>query len=81
MKEIKKIVAKILEIEESKIDENSSPENIESWDSFNSLMIVSEIEDYFKMKFSTEEILAVKTLGDILRVIKSRDLENTNGTK
>ena len=34
------IVAKVFSIPESEVNDNSSPENIESWDSFNGLILI-----------------------------------------
>ena len=39
-----KLIAKILGVNISDINDESSPETIESWDSFNSLVIVDELE-------------------------------------
>ena len=57
------IVAKVFSIPESEVNDNSSPENIESWDSFNGLILVDELENHFKIKFS------IWTEADIMNTI------------
>ena len=68
------IVAKVFSIPESEVNDNSSPENIESWDSFNGLILVDELENHFKIKFSISEITDVKTVSDIKRPLKNHNV-------
>ena len=68
------IVAKVFSIPESEVNDNSSPENIESWDSFNGLILVDELENHFKIKFSVSEITDVKTVSDIKRHLKNHNV-------
>ena len=68
------IVAKVFSIPESEVNDNSSPENIESWDSFNGLILVDELENHFKIKFSISEITDVKTVYDIKRHLKNHNV-------
>lgn len=70
MKKLKSILSRILEIEESSINDLSSPDNVESWDSFNALMIVSELEKEFKVRFTMDEVRAVKYVKDIKESLK-----------
>ena len=63
--ELKKIIANILKVDASKITRNSSPDNLESWDSFNGLMMISEIEKEFNITFTTKEVMDIKNFGDI----------------
>lgn len=59
------ILSLILEIDEVDINDDTSPENTPSWDSFNALVIVTELEDAFKVSFSIEEIEGVSCFLDI----------------
>jgi len=70
-KEIYEIIAKVFSIPESDVNDDSSPENIESWDSFNGLVLVDELENYFKVKFTISEITDVKNVSDIKKYLKS----------
>jgi acyl carrier protein len=62
---LKELVAKVLDTEKDMLNDDSSPENISSWDSFNGLMMVSELETNFNVKFTIEEVVAVKKFKDI----------------
>ena len=51
----------------SQINDNSSPESIESWTSFNGYVLLYELETEFKVKFTLDEAIDVKTVADIKR--------------
>lgn len=70
MQRLKSILSKILEIKEVEITDDTSPDNVESWDSFNGLMLASELENEFKVKFTMEEVVAVKCVKDIKESLK-----------
>ena len=72
--DLRTIVAKVFSIPELEVSDNSSPENIESWDSFNGLILVDELENHFKIKFSISEITDVKTVSDIKRHLKNHNV-------
>ena len=72
--DVNTIVAKVFSISESEINDQSGPENIESWDSFNGLILVDELENHFKIKFSISEITDVKTVADIKRHLKNHNV-------
>jgi acyl carrier protein len=70
MNKLKKILSQVLGVDESEINDQSSPDNIESWDSFNGLMLVSELESQYKIHFSTDEVISIRTVGDIKKALK-----------
>ena len=73
--DVNAIVAKVFSISESEVNDNSGPENIESWDSFNGLVLVDELENFFNVKFTISEITDVKTVADIKRHLKNHNVE------
>ena len=72
--DVKVIIAKVFSIPESEVNDESGPENIENWDSFNGLILVDELENHFKVKFSISEITDVKTVADIKRHLKNHNV-------
>ena len=72
--DIYEIVARVFSIPVSQVNEESSPENIESRDSFNGLVLVDELENHFNIKFSISEITDVKTVADIKRHLKNHNV-------
>jgi acyl carrier protein len=49
----------------SRINDESSPETIESWDSFHGLILADELETQFSVKFVLEDLTSVRKVGDI----------------
>jgi acyl carrier protein len=49
----------------SRINDESSPETIENWDSFRGLILADELETQFSVKFVLEDLTSVKKVGDI----------------
>ena len=58
------IVSRVMNIPIEKISDNSGPGSIPDWDSFNMFVLLDEIEKEFDVKFSLEETLQIKTVGD-----------------
>ena len=69
------IISKVMDVPESEINDQTSPENIESWDSFHGLVLVDELENTFNVKFTIEEIADVQNVGDIKRHIKNHNID------
>jgi len=72
MKKLKSILSNVLEINEDAITLDTSPDNTESWDSFNALLLVTELENCYKLKFTMDEVTSVKCFGDIVCILKKK---------
>lgn len=70
METLKELVSRVLEIDKSEINDNSSPENIKSWDSFKGLLMISELEKNFNVKFTVREVMEVVKFSDICNALK-----------
>ena len=66
-----KVIAKILDDPISEINDESSPETIENWDSFNSLVLADELESEFNVSFSLEEIIDSANVSAIKKHLKN----------
>ena len=69
------IISKVFSVPISEINDESSPEIIESWDSFNGLILVDELESNFNIKFSVSEIIDVKNVKDIKRHLNNHGVD------
>ena len=74
MKSVKEVLANVLAIPRADITDETGPHNVESWDSFNGLVLVTELEKNFKVSFTLEEVVGVKNVGDIKRVLKNHGI-------
>ena len=64
-KKLYQIISKILDVPASEINDESSPESIETWDSFTIYILLDEIESTYDIKISLDETLEIKKFGDI----------------
>ena len=67
-KKLYDIVSKVFNVNLDRINDDSSPENLEGWDSFNFYVLLDEIENEFDLKFDLDETLEIKKIGDIKKL-------------
>ena len=64
------VVSRVMNIPIEKISDSSGPDSIPDWDSFNMFVLLDEIEKEFDVKFSLEETLEIKTIGDFRKKLE-----------
>ena len=69
---LKNIFSKVLKVPFEEINDETSPNNCSSWDSFNMLQLVIEIENEFDIKLDISEIVTIKSFGDVSSIIESK---------
>ncbi|MBH09579.1 MAG: hypothetical protein CMG74_04345 [Candidatus Marinimicrobia bacterium] len=67
--QIKSIMSSVFEIPVSKIDDESSPDTIESWDSLKHINFVIALEEELDINFSDNEIIELINLKLIMLVV------------
>jgi len=65
------IIAKIMDVSESDVTDESGPETIANWTSFNSYVLLYQLESEFNVKFTIDEAVDVKIVADIKRHLKN----------
>ena len=53
-----------MNVQISQINDDSGSESIPEWDSFNMYVLLNDIEKEFNIKFSLDETLEIKNVGD-----------------
>lgn len=69
------VVARALKVPAASITDASSPETLRGWDSLTHLDLISEIEDAYAARFSTGEIMRVKSVADLRHLLREKGLE------
>ena len=69
------MLVRILQVNEGEINDQMSPNTVPTWDSYNALMIVSELETIFSVHFTMDEVVAVKNVGDIKNVLRKHGID------
>jgi len=54
------------------IENNTSANDIEAWDSITNLFLIDTIEKEFDIKFTLDDIFNARNVGDLCEVIESR---------
>ena len=57
---------------ELKIDENTSPVDIEAWDSLTQISILEVVQDEFNISFSLDEMIELTDVGKMVGAIVCR---------
>jgi acyl carrier protein len=65
------IISQVMNIPISTINDESSPESIETWDSFHGLVLLDDLETTFNVKFTIDEVVSTKTVADIKRNLQN----------
>lgn len=71
-KKLQTIFAAVLGIPAELITDGLSPQTNSTWDSLNAIILITEIEKEFGIKFSYEEAMAVKNFGDAVQLVQSK---------
>lgn len=72
---LNKLIGKILKINPARVSDKTSPMNVRRWDSFTGLLLITEIEKAYGIKLSMDEVLSIKDIGSIRKIIKSRGID------
>ena len=68
------LIAKIMNVPVSQVNDESGPGSIDSWTSFKGYVLLYELEEEFKTKFTIDEALDVKKVADIKRHLKNHGI-------
>ena len=69
---VQEIFREVFDNQNITITENTSPEEIEDWDSFNHVKLILSLEEAFDIKFDVEEVLELNKVSDIINAVKNK---------
>ncbi len=75
---MRKVFAKVFEVEEEEITDASSPETVVLWDSLRHLAMIMEIEAAFHMRLTMKEIRSMGTFARIREVVAGYTTEDAS---
>jgi acyl carrier protein len=64
-----------LEVPADSLNNETSPENNESWDSLAAMNLVSLIEETFDVRLSTREIMKMRTIGIVREILQGKGID------
>ena len=72
LKTIETILRDIFDDQTLEVDETTTADDIEDWDSLAQIRIASEVESAFSVKFSFAELQQMQNVGDMVRLIEEK---------
>lgn len=54
------------------VNENTTSNDIEDWDSLEHITLIAAVEDEFKMRFKMKEVSGMKNVGEMMAIISER---------
>lgn len=70
--EVNEIFIKILDDHSIVLNENTTTDDIDAWDSLNHIQIITAIEKNYKIRFNLNELLNFKNVGDLCNGIENK---------
>ncbi len=58
------------------IGDETGPGDIEAWDSLGHVNIIAGIEEAFQIHFEPDEIIGIRSVGDIKRILQQKKKQN-----
>ncbi len=72
LEQVQEIFRDVLDDEEIVLQETSTAEDVEGWDSLTHIQLIVAIEKHFKIKFTSKEILSWKNVGELVDCLASK---------
>ncbi|MBR1434459.1 MAG: acyl carrier protein [Bacteroidales bacterium] len=69
---IQEIFRDVLDDEEIILNDNSTADDVEGWDSLTHIQLIVQIEKAFKVKFTSKEILSWKNVGELVNCLSAK---------
>jgi len=66
------IVANTLNINRDDLNEESTAETIQEWDSLNHWVVIGALEDEYNIEFTIDEVTEFRNLGHIYEILMKR---------
>lgn len=70
MEKLSQVFASVLGVDAASITPETSPQNTPTWDSLNAIILVTEIEKAFGIRFTYDEAMGVKNFGDAVKLVE-----------
>ena len=72
LEQVQEIFRNVLDDEEIVLQDISTAEDVEGWDSLTHIQLIVAIEKHFKIKFTSKEILSWKNVGELVDCLAAK---------
>jgi acyl carrier protein len=70
--ELKKTILGALNLDDWEFDEQTIASQVPGWDSLSHVNVILAVEKRFDVRFSSREVLKLKSIGDLQRLVDSK---------
>lgn len=68
-KNLEELLAELLQIPVTKVTADLTMKDLDVWDSLKHMEVIAALEQQFELQFSFDEIVTMRSVGDIKRVL------------
>lgn len=70
MSKLTRVFSAVLGVEESAVAPEMSPQNTPAWDSLNAIILLTEVENAFAVKFDYDQAMSIKNFADVISLVR-----------
>ena len=70
--ELKTVLLSVLQLDDWDIQDQTLASEIPGWDSLSHVNVIVAVERHFKVSFTTAEVLKLKSIGDLQRLVSAK---------
>ncbi len=71
-KNVEELLAELLQIPVTQVTSDLTMKDLDVWDSLKHMEVIATLEQQFELQFSFDEIVSMRSVGDIKRVLSSK---------
>ena len=71
-KNLEELLAELLQIPVTKVTADLTMKDLDVWDSLKHMEVIATLEQQFELQFSFDEIVSMRSVGDIKRVLSNK---------
>jgi acyl carrier protein len=72
---LQNVFQEVFDDEDLEVTADTSAKNLPNWDSFAQVKLVVGLEEEFDVKFTTEEVATLSSVGDLKRSLQSKGVQ------
>ena len=70
--ELKNVILQVLKLDDFEFNDETTAAEVPGWDSLNHVNVIIEVEKHFNIRLKNIEILRLKNIGELQRLIDSK---------